>query len=260
MKNSIKIENVVMAVAVLVEAVILVDLIFLIFQDIGILKKLIVILILGFIFGLNAFIIMKNIYPRFCEKNRNTWFCNDNLTNEEKIIINDAKQLLKQAYNEGELVNVKVYSIRMAVHSWMRYDEQNDEISIYVPFKKFMKYGIGFCFYSTLFQIVLAQHFSKSKKTFSSPEFVYELNTLLTVWLIRKYSKKYSEPNQICIAEIHVGDYNVKYNLKYEPIDYQETAITELCMKHNKKLEEVFRNYVDFNPEYFYNFVPEKYI
>lgn len=259
MKKDIKVENVLMAVSIFFEVFIFLDLIFLVSQDIGIRTKLIVTLIVGFVLGVNAIITRRSIFPGFCEKNRDTWCCNNHLTIQEKTIVDDARSLLKKVCHDGELVNVKIYSIRIAVHSWMRYDEENDEISIYVPFKKFMKYGKDFCFYSVLFNIILAQHFQKNKYTFSNFQYVFDLNNLLTVWLVKNYSEKYKEPDQICIVDFWIGAYNVKYNLKYNIVNYQSTAIAEMCVKRHKKLEEVFQNYVDFQPQYFFDLIPERY-
>lgn len=201
---------------------------------------------------------LKIIYPYFITTNRKKWRYKQ-LTAEELEMVEDAKKLIECVDENIVISSFNVYKVKFLLHSWFDYDEDTQELSIFLPFKRFMKFGKDFCFLAVVHEILHSQNLKKNLRIFDI-KFLEGLNQLLTIWIIENYSEKYKIPKNICIASLKLGKGRIlKVNAEYKIYEKEISMVIDILNKSDIDLREIFINYIDIKPDFFKSFVPLKY-
>ncbi len=226
---------------------------------IGVAKGMVLFVRIGVAYLLVSVIALKITYPDFITTNRNQNWRYKQLTVEELELVEDAKKLIECVDENIVISNFNVYKVKFLWHAWFDYDEDTQELSIFVPFRRFLKFGKDLCFLTVVHEILHSQNLKNNLKIFDS-EFLEGLNQLLTIWLIENYSKKYKIPKSICIATLKLGKgRKLKVNAKYKIYEKEMSMVKDILDKADIDLQEIFINYIDVKPEFFKSFIPSKY-
>lgn len=191
-------------------------------------------------------------------RNSNLHWRYKQLTKEELEIVEDAKTLISSVNENITISNFNVYKVGFVLYGWFDYDEDTKELSIFIPFKLFMKFGKDYCFRLVLHEILHSQNLKRNLIIFDI-KFLEGLNELLTNWLIEKYSKKYKVPKNKPIVTLKLGrkkSFTFGFEWRYQE---EVKMVQDILDKSGIDLKEVFLNYIDINPEFFENFVPEEH-
>lgn len=221
-------------------------------------KNMVLFMIFGVICLLECIILLKNTYPDFITANRKQNWRYKHLTAEELEMIEDAKKLIESVNENIVISSFNVYKVKFLLHGWFNYDEVTQELSIFIPFKRFMKFGKDFCFLALVHEILHSQNLKKNLRIFDI-KFLEGLNHLLTIWLIENYSKKYKIPKSINIITLKLKGRKYKINAEYEIYSEEMSMVKKTLEKSGIDMQEIFINYIDIKPEFFKSFVPLKY-
>ena len=133
----------------------------------------------------------KLIYTEFLFANRNSkWWCSS-LNDEEKEIVEEAKETIKKVDENIVISKFNVYKIRFWKRGWFRYDKIDKSLNIFIPFKYFYRLGgNNLVFLSVLHEILHSQNLKNNIIVFNK-DFMEGLNQLLTNWLIENYSSNF---------------------------------------------------------------------
>ena len=208
-------------------------------------------IIAGCLYLIASIRIFKLTYPGFLIKNRksNRW-CKAPST-EELEIIEDAKELIKSVDNNIAISKFNVYKIRFCMHGWFYYDKNTQELNIFIPFKFYFWFGgKDLCFLAVLHEVLHSQNLKNNIMVFNI-DFLEGLNQLLTLWLIENYSEKYNIPTSLELTKHLYSNISI-----YEK---EVNMVKDILEKSNIDLKEIFLKYINFQPEFFKNFVPSKY-
>lgn len=226
---------------------------------IGFIKDMVLFVMFGVIYLLVGVISLKSTYPGFITTNRKQNWRYKQLTAEELEMVEDAKKLIECVDENIVISSFNVYKVKFLLHGWFYYDEDTQELSIFLPFKRFMKFGKDFCFLTVVHEILHSQNLKRNLRIFDN-KFLEGLNQLLTIWLIENYSEKYKIPKTICIATLKLGKgRKLKVNVEYKIYDKEISMVKDILDKSDIDLREIFINYIDSKPEFFKSFVPLKY-
>lgn len=226
---------------------------------IGFIKDIVLLVTFGVIFLLASIISLKTTYPDFITANRKQNWRYKQLTAEELEMVEDAIKLIKRVDENIVISTFNVYKVKFLLYGWFDYDEDTQELSIFLPFKRFMKFGKDFCFLTIVHEILHSQNLKRNLKIFDT-KFLEGLNQLLTIWLIENYSKKYKIPKSICIATLNLGrSRKLKVTAKYKIYDKEMSMVKDILDKSDIDLRDIFINYININPKFFKSFIPSKY-
>lgn len=207
-----------------------------------------------------GFLGLKHTYLLFLTQNRKLIFRNQQLTAEELEIVEDAKKLVKSVDKSIVISNFNVYKVKFLWRGWFDYDEETGELSIFIPFKNFLKFGKNFCFLAVVHEVLHSQNLKKNLMIFDI-KFLEGLNQLLTIWLIKNYSKKYEIPTEIHLVLLKINkEKSLDLFFGYKMYDKEVEMVTDVLENSNVDLKEVFLKYIELEPEYFKSFVPWKYL
>lgn len=164
----------------------------------------------------------------------------EDLSEEELEIVNDAKNLIKIVNSNITIKEFNVYKVSffLGAYGMFCYSE-NNELNIFIPFDKLIS-NRDHCLFVVLHEILHSQNLKNNKHIFKIV-FLENINDLLSKWLIETYSNKY--------------EMDEEYIYDNEGVNF----INKLIMKSGLSMEEVFMNYINLNPAFFRNFIPEKY-
>lgn len=181
------------------------------------------------------------------------------LTDEELEIVEDAKNLIRQVDENIVFKDFNIYKVnyrrKFNSYGWTTYNEKTGKCNIYIPFKTLERSGKDFCFMVVLHEILHAQNLQDNIYIFDDA-FLEGLNQYLTDWLIENYSDKYLNSKKACIANLGILYITAELTVYPEEIK----TVEEIIEKSNIDIEELFLNYINFNPEYFKNFVPPEHL
>lgn len=195
---------------------------------------------------------LKYIYPKFLFENRKSKRWCKILSDEELEIVEDAKELIKSVDKKIVISEFNIYKVRFVQQAWFRYDEDNQELNIFAPFKFLLKYcGRDACFLIVLHEVLHSQNLKNNIAIFND-EFLEGLNQLLTIWLIENYSEKYKMTNSVKICLCFVL-------LTGEIYSKEVNMVKQILQKSNIDIKQVFLNYIDIQPEFFEKFVPSEF-
>lgn len=226
---------------------------------IGFIKDMLLFVMFGVIYLLVSVILLKSTYPDFITTNRKQNWRYKQLTTEEQEIVEDAKKLIECVDKNIVIYSFNVYKVKFLLHGWFYYDEDTQDLSIFIPFKRFMKFGKDFCFLTVVHEILHSQNLKRNLDIFDI-KFLEGLNQLLTIWLIENYSEKYKIPKNICIATLKLRKgRKLKVYAEYKIYHKEISMVKDILDKSDIDLREVFINYIDIKPEFFKSFVPLKY-
>ncbi len=211
-------------------------------------KLLLSIIIITFV------IFFKYIYPELLVKNRNSERWCKKLSDEELEIVEDAKELIKSVDSNIVISSFNVYKVRFVLYAWFEYDEDTQELNIFIPFKLFSIWnGKDGCFLAVLHEILHSQNL-KNNFTIFEDEFLEGLNQFFTIWLIDNYSEKYKVPKDKRIRLIK-GYLNI-----YLAYHKEMNMVKNIFEKFNIDFKHAFLKYIDFQPEFFEVFIPSEYL
>lgn len=226
---------------------------------IGFIKDMLLFVMFGVIYLLVSAILLKSTYPDFITTNRKQNWRYKQLTAEEQEIVEDAKKLIECVDKNIVIYSFNVYKVKFLLRGWFYYDEDTQELSIFIPFKQYMKFGKDFCFMTVVHEVLHSQNLKRNLHIFDI-KFLEGLNQLLTIWLIENYSEKYKIPKNICIATLKLRKgRKLKVYTEYKIYHKEISMVKDILDKSDIDLREVFINYIDIKPEFFKSFVPLKY-
>lgn len=215
-------------------------------------------IICGCLYLIYGIILFKFTYPEFLIKNRKSKRWCKTLSAEELEIVEDAKELIKRVDNSIVISEFNVYKVRFLMHGWFDYDETTQELNIFIPFKFFLRLGgKNLCFLAVLHEVLHSQNLKKNIRVFNK-KFLEGLNQLLTIWLIENYSEKYNMPkNKKISLRLRKKTYVNLHFLEAYPEEVK--MVKGILEKSDIDLKEIFLKYINFQPEFFKDFVPSKY-
>lgn len=216
-------------------------------------------IILG-VFGIFiSIILLKDSYRYLLIKclKPNCW--STKLTDEEQEILEDAKKLIKSVDKNIIIADFNVYKVKFIKNGWFNYDESTQELGIFIPFKRFLRYGKDFCFLAVVHEVLHSQNLKNNLEIFNF-RFLEGLNQLLTVWLIENYSEKYKIPDSIHFLSLRlkIGVYfhiDTPYSVYLKNVN----MVQDILEKSEIDLKELFLNYIDIQPEFFKSFIPSEH-
>lgn len=222
--------------------------------------------VLLMIFGILFFIIfvisnklLKTTYRCSLIVNRKSNLWCQKLTLEEHELIEDAKELIKSVDPSIIISNFNVYKVIFSKQSWFHYDERTQELCVFIPFKRFLRFGKDLCFISIVHEALHSQNLKNNLMIFNL-DFLEGLNQLLTIWLIENYSKKYTIPDRICIFSLKLKK-NVYLNISSPYSIYRKNVnmVKNILQESEIDLKDLFINYIDIQPTFFKDFVPSEH-
>lgn len=218
------------------------------------------IMMFGVISLLGSVRLLKRTYKEFIIVNRKQNWRYKQLTVEELEMVEDAKKLIECVDEKIVISDFNVYKVKFLLCGWFYYDKDTQELCIFLPFKRFMKFGKDFCFLALVHEVLHSQNLKRNLRIFDT-EFMEGLNQLLTVWLIENYSKKYKIPKSISIAILKQGkDNELEISAEYEVYDKEVAMVKNILEKSDVDLREIFINYIDINPKFFKSIVPLEHL
>ena len=219
-------------------------------------------IIAGGVYLILGIILFKLTYPKFLIENRKSKRWCKPLSAEELEIVEDAKELIERVDNNIVISEFNVYKVRFLMRGWFSYDEASQELNIFIPFKFLLRFGgKNLCFLAVLHEVLHSQNLKSNIMVFDI-KFLEGLNQLLTIWLIQNYSEKYNIPkNKIFSLRLikHLYVDITKYSLENTVYPKEVNMVRDILQKSSIDLKEIFLNYINFQPEFFKNFVPSKY-
>ena len=212
-------------------------------------------IILGIIFFFMGIVNSREMY-QYCLSANIKLFKNrlKDLTDEEKELVEDAKNLVRKVDKSIIIADFYVYKVNYLKNGLFNYDEDTKELNIFIPFKRFMKYGKDLCFMAVLHEILHSQNVKNNTIIFTI-DFLEGLNQFFTIWLIKNYSEKYK-----LLKKIVFKTKNYDITMRVEPYKKQVKIAQKILQESNIDLKEAFLKYIDFQPEFYKEFVPEKYL
>lgn len=222
-------------------------------------KEHILFMILGILFFIAGAILLKVEYPLFLTENRKSNYLFEKLTDEEREIIEDAKNLIRKVDENIIISEFNVYKVKFLMHGWFNYDKNSQELNIFIPFKLFLRFGKDLCFLAVLHEVLHSQNSKNNLKIFDL-KFLEGLNQLLTIWLIESYSEKYKIPQKLTIFSIRIAkDLWLNIDSKYDIYINEVKLVEDILQNAQIDYKELFLKYIDIQPEFFKAFVPSKY-
>lgn len=229
---------------------------------IGFIGDIVLLIIVGCLYLIAGIILFKFTYSEILVENRKSKRWCKPLSAEELEIVEDAKELIKKVDNNIVISEFNVYKVRFLIKGWFSYDEATQELNIFIPFKFLKRFGgKNLCFLVVLHEVLHSQNLKNNIRVFEK-KFLEGLNQLLTIWLIENFSEKYSIPKnkEISIKLIKKLYFNIIINSLGNSVYPEEVKIVkDILKKSSMDLKEIFLKYIDFQPEFFKNFVPSKY-
>jgi len=190
--------------------------------------------------------------------NPNCW--SKKLTAEEQEIIEDAKNLIRSVDKNIIIADFNVYKVKFIKNGWFYYNEDTKELCIFIPFKKFLRYGKNFCFMAVVHEVLHSQNLKNNLDIFNS-RFREGLNQLLTIWLIANYSKKYEIPDSIHFLSLRLkNDVYFYVDTQYSVYRKNVNMVQDVLNKTEIDLKQIFINYIDIQPEFFKCFIPSEHL
>ena len=213
------------------------------------LKILLMIIVILICFGA-----LKQAYIAYLTLTRKRYKRNKELNKEELEIIEDAINLIKSVDENIEIAKFSVYKVKHIRGGWFNYDKDTHELSIFIPFDKYLKRNKDLCFMLVLHEILHTQNLRLNENIFTRT-FNEGINQFLTIWLMKK-SNKYKVKRALNIY-IKLKVFVIK---GYKNMYIKELKIARKIIKNsNKDNKEIFLNYINLKPEFFRSFVPKKY-
>ena len=230
---------------------------------IGFIKGAVVLsIIIGCVLFIGGIILFKMTYPDFLIQNRKSERWCKPLSIEELEIVEEVKELIKKVDPDIVISEFNVYKVSFLMHGWFSYDEVTQELNIFIPFKFFSWLGgKKLCFLAVLHEVLHSQNLKNNIRVFNRA-FLEGLNQLLTIWLIENYSEKYSisENKKFSLRITKKISIIIKMSA-FENIIYQDEVrmVRDILEEAAIDFKEVFINYINFQPEFFREFVPTMY-
>lgn len=218
----------------------------------------IVLLIIIYLLSVLLDTIFENVYQNFLIANRKSKRWCKALFKEELEMVEDAKELIKKVDNSITISEFNVYKVRFVTEGWFYYDEDTDELNIFIPFEYFL--GLGgkdLCFLAVLHEILHSQNLKNNIQVFKE-DFLEGMNQLLTEWLIENYSEKYKIPKSRKFVLKRIN--HLKEDVPFKIYQKETSMVKDILEKSGVDLKQVFLNYIAFQPEFFRKFIPKKYL
>lgn len=171
-----------------------------------------------------------------------------NISSEEIQLFEDAKSLIKSVDSNIQVQDFSLYKISQEklFQGFFHKDKTSNEFCIFFSSYLFLDLPKDFSFESCLHEVLHCQNFRKYEYDFD-PFFLEGLNQFFTEWLIKNYSKKYE----------HIIVKTEKGFLEIYP--HEVNFVEKLFNDFKVDIKEAFLNYIDFNPDFYEDFVPYKY-
>lgn len=216
-------------------------------------------IISGIMYLIAGLITLKETYQYILVDFRKTNLRYNQLTDEELEIIEDTKELINIVDKNIIIADFNVYKINFFWHGWFNYDKDTKELSIFIPFKTFLRFSKDFCFMAVLHEVLHSQNLKNNIKIFDK-KFLEGLNQFFTIWLIENYCEKYKIAKKLCIASFRYKNKVMKImKPEYKVYDEEVKMVKEILENSGIDYKEIFLNYININPEFFRSFVPSKY-
>ncbi len=219
-------------------------------------------IVIGGLYLITGTILFRETYTQLLIENRKSERWCKILSDEELEMVEDAKELIKSVDNDIVIASFNVYKVRFVMNGWFYYDEDTQELSIFIPFQFFLRVGDkDLCFLAILHEVLHSQNLKDNLMIFKK-KFLEGLNQLLTIWLIDNYSEKYKITKSKCISvRLIKGLYlNITINHLINLVYPKEVnMVKNILQKSNLDFKQVFLKYIDIQPEFFKSFVPSKY-
>ena len=203
---------------------------------------------------------LKEAYKEYLTLTRERHKWSKELNKEELEIVEDAINLIKSVDENIEIAKFGVYKIKHIGDGWFDYDDDTEELSIFIPFDRYIKRNKDLCFMTVLHEILHSQNLKHNEIIFER-SFMEGINQFLTIWLMKKYTNKYKVKRAL-ILYIDLKIFIIRVKSKIHIKAYiEEVRIAKKIIKNsNKDIKEIFLNYINLKPEFFKSFVPEKYL
>lgn len=203
---------------------------------------------------------LKEAYKEYLTLTRERHKWSKELNKEELEIIEDAINLIKSVDENIEIAKFGVYKVKHIGDGWFDYDEDTEELSIFIPFDRYIKRNKDLCFMTVLHEILHSQNLKHNEIIFER-SFMEGINQFLTIWLMKKYMNKYKVKRAL-ILYIDLKIFIIRVKSKIHIKAYiEEVRIAKKIIKNsNKDIKEIFLNYINLKPEFFRSFVPERYL
>lgn len=202
--------------------------------------------------------LFKRTYVIYLAQKRTSNWKKD-LNPNELVIINDAVKLIKTATKSTKIKPFIMHRLSFIYeNAFCMHGPKLDKPHIFFPFRMYLLRGESFAFKVILHEIIHSQTYKISP--FFKTGFNEGLTELLTIWLIKKYSNKYTIQNSTYLLKIPIGTKTYLYSQK-NFIAYIDEVLMVTEIIHNSKvnMEDIFINYLNENIDFFKSFVPEKY-
>lgn len=218
--------------------------------------------IFGVLYLIAGTILFKITYQDMLVENRKSKRWCKPLTNQELEIIEDAKTLIKKVDKNIVISEFNVYKVTFLMKGLFLYDEDTHELNIFIPFKLLLRLGgKNLCFLVALHEILHSQNLKNNIWVFNK-SFLEGVNQFFTIWLIQNYSEKYSIPKNKKFSLRLIKNLYIDVILySFENASYVKEVkmVRDIFEKSTIDLKEAFINYINFNPNFFKNFVPTKF-
>ena len=218
-----------------------------------------IILLVLIIYIIPGLMIIKMMYQLFLTVNRNTKLLGHDFSIKEMFLLYDAITLIESAKKNYKFGKFGVYKVKYIDKAWFYRDDENDELSIFIPFDKYMDGNEEWLFMMILHEIMHSQSEKNSSSIFIK-DFNEGLNQLMTEWLIDNYSSYYTNAKVKHIKIMRLPNKRVlTFNAHLNVYNKQVAMVKAIIENANLDMKEVFYNYIDFNSEFFEKFVPKEY-
>ena len=202
---------------------------------------------------------LKKAYKEYLTLTREKCKRNEELDTEEIEIVKDAIKLIKSVDENIKLVKFNVYKVKHISDAWFYYDEDTHELNIFIPFDRYLKRNKDLCFMIVLHEILHTQNLRLNEEVFTEA-FKEGINQYLTFWLIDNYSKKYKVPKYIPIIYFKLKTREIHFKRKQKIYKTEVKQAEKVIKNSEQSIKKIFLNYINLNPKFFRNFVPEKYL
>ena len=207
-----------------------------------------------------CFYYLKEAYKEYLTLMRKKCNRNKELNTEEIEIVKDAIRLIKSVDENIELAKFNVYKVKHIKDGWFDYDEDTHELNIFIPFDRYLNKDKDICFMIVLHEILHAQNLRLNEEIFIET-FKEGMNQFLTLWLIDKYSKKYKVPKYIpTIIYFKLKTREIHFYRKQKGYKKEVKQAEKVIRNSDQNIKKIYLNYINLNPKFFENFVPEKYL
>ena len=202
---------------------------------------------------------LKKAYEEYLILTKEKCKKNEELDAEEIELVKDAINLIKKVDKNIELAKFNVYKVKHIGDGWFDYDQDTQELNIFIPFDRYLKINKDICFMIVVHEILHAQNLRLNQEIFTTA-FKEGITQYLTIWLIDSYSKKYKVPKHIPIICFKFKTIVIHFNKKQKVYKTEVKQAEKVIKNSEQNIKEIFLNYINLNSNFFENFVPKKYL